>query len=338
MNEPPNHDEKEVKEIFHLREAGDHHNRDKIKIPVSSDNNIQISFFQFFKHSRFIQNEYLQNDIIDKITNRLQHYQSEFDIKKENISTFFKLLDDEQIEVSSDQYCDLCKLSEIFEVESLQELLDNYLENHSQNTDLMINLMIGQISSEKFAFFSRNQIAVHIEKCLRNSINKCIVNENFGKLPCSAIYRIFEKSDTQQISSDILYDFISKCIDERFLLFCFLNIRNLSDEKFNAMCLNYNDLKESNSMRYYDYLKIDFGYIKELKDDIQMKIHANKINEDEVRKQQIDNEKSQLQDQINKLTKENNEIKTQNQQINEEKRQLQDQINKLNKDKNQAAK
>ena len=46
-----------------------------------------------------------------------------------------------------------------------------------------------------------------------------------------------------------------------------------------------------------------------------------------MQKQQLDNEKSQLQLQISKSTKENNEI-------NEEKIQLQSQMNKLKEDKN----
>ena len=182
MSEQPNHDEKEGKEIFHLREADDQYLNDKINIPVSSNDNIKISFLQLFKYSRFIQHELPQNDISDKIASRLQQLQSLSNIKKENIFTFFKLLEDEQIEVSSDQYCDLCKLTEIFEIDSLQKLLDKYLENHSQNIDLMIKLMLDQIFSENFDFFSRNKFSERIEKCMNNNnIDKCIVNENFGK-------------------------------------------------------------------------------------------------------------------------------------------------------------
>ena len=353
MSEQQNQEE-EGKEIFHLLKADEHHDDDKIKISVSSDNNIKISFFKLFKYSKFIQHQYHQNDIVDKITNLLQHYQSTSNIKKENISTFFKLLNDEQIEVSSDQYCDLCKLSEIFEVDSLQKLLDNYLENHCQNVDLMINLIIDQISTENFDFFTRNQFSEHIENCLRNNINKCIANENFDKLPCSTIYRIFEKSDIQQISSDILYDFISKSLNERFLLFAFLNIRNLSDEKFNDMYLHSIDLKKFESINYYNYLNIDLGYIKELKDDIQKSKNQNDIlceknnqfqnelSQLKDQNEQMHNQikeleilKDQLQSQINKLTNENKEIKTQNEQLKEEKSELQIQTNKLNTENNE---
>lgn len=74
-----------------------------------------------------------------------------------------------------------------------------------------------------------------MEECLSSKIDECIANVNFWKLPISIIYRIIERSDKQQFPNNLLYDFISKNIEERNLLFLFLNIRKLTDEKFNSL-------------------------------------------------------------------------------------------------------
>ncbi|KAK8880828.1 hypothetical protein M9Y10_003522 [Tritrichomonas musculus] len=350
MNEEPN----QAKETFNLLEVNECDDNENIDFPISSDNNIKIPFLQLLKYSRIVQQEYPKNEIIDRLSSQLQHFQRTCNIKSENISTFFKLLKDEQIEVSSDQFCDLCTLSEIFKVDSLQKLLDRYLEKHSQNIDLIIHLLIDQISSENSELFIQNRFSANMEKYLNDNVDKCIEDENFGKLPASVINRIFEKSDIQKISSDMLYDFIVKCINERFVLFKFLDIRKLSDQNFNDMYLNYSKLNESNLIKYYDYLRIDLKYIKLLKDDVhKSKNQIEMLNEkntqyqkeqyqfkDQINQMQnhineLEMLKSQLQMQINKLTNENEKYKNINQQIKEEKKQLESQISKLENENNE---
>lgn len=171
-------------------------------------------------------------------------YSSSFHIRRDNIDIFFRILQNEKIEISNEQYCDLYRLSEHFGVDCLTSILKNYFKRHVKNIDFIINILYDQISTQTTDIITKSDISKEMEECLSSSVNECFLNQNFCKLPTSTIYRIVENIDNSQISSDLLYEFISKNIEERFALLLFLNLRNLSDEKFNGLHKLFESQKE----------------------------------------------------------------------------------------------
>lgn len=159
-----------------------------------------------------------------------------------------------------------------------------------------------------------------MEECLSSSVNECFLNQNFCKLPTSTIYRIVENIDNSQISSDLLYEFISKNIEERFALLLFLNLRNLSDEKFNGLHKLFESQKEMKTNNFTDYLPIDLDYIKYLRDDNKRKEELNiqLVNEMEDKNTKID----QLQSQVEEMKKKIEELQSHNQNLEEERNNL----------------
>lgn len=89
--------------------------------------------------------------------------------------------------------------------------------NSVNYSDADFQFLSGKVN-EKKAHFNLSMAMVSI-----------IWNENFGLLPISIVYRILSKSE--EIPNDLLFDFISKSIEERCTLFNFLIIQNLSDIK-----------------------------------------------------------------------------------------------------------
>ena len=134
--------------------------------------------------------------------------------------------------MSSCQYCDLCKLSEIFKCKSLIKFLDDYSKKNSDNIDFIINAILELNSTINDDALINNTFSVKLENYLRSNFKKCIQNQNFSRLPISLIYRIIEKLDPNLILYDDLYDFISKSISDRHTLFSFIDLKQLSDEKF----------------------------------------------------------------------------------------------------------
>ena len=131
-----------------------------------------------------------------------------------------------------------------------------------------------------------DDISSFIENCLTANIKKCFKNVKFNKLPISSLYRIVEKNG--QKNSDDLVDFIKKSIQERYILFNFLNTESLSDKKFDELYNDYINSKEKTTIHYYDSIHKDLIYIKKLN---EMKI-----------------KQKNLQDEIKSLKKENQDL------------------------------
>ena len=83
---------------------------------------------------------------------------------------------------------------------------------------------------------------------------------------------VFFSKSTEEISGDLLFDFISKSIESRFPLFSFLNYNSLSDEKFSELI----DLHGQNQ-HYFQYLPPNLMYWKSIKDE--NKVIKNQLDE-----------------------------------------------------------
>lgn len=320
MSFSENHSVRDDFAIINIQEVPEEEENNLIQIHLSSGT-AKISFHQFCKYSSLIQEE-LQNEAnIMKILKRIEVNLKKYDIKDENVNIFFNILKETKVEITSNEYFDLYKLAEIFKVNSIKKLLKNYAKKFSQNLYFILNLMLQHKSEEFDDLFPNDYISDELENFLITNVEKCFTIELFGQLPISSIYRIIEKSDFNNISSDKLYDFIAKSIEKRHFLFHFLNINKLSDEKFDDLYQNYLSLSDSNK-NYFDHLKNDLNFLKKLKEN-------NKNLKKEVK--QLKQMNNQLENQQNQIKIENRQLQTQLSRLQSNNQKLNDQVNELEK-------
>lgn len=98
-------------------------------------------------------------------------------------------------------------------------------------------------------------------------------NEKFNKLQIATLYRIFQRNNRP--ISDELLDFIQKSIQDRYILFTFLDTETLSDSNFDKL---YDDFVksqgETTNHYFYDPICKDLIYTKKLK---EMKTEQEKL-------------------------------------------------------------
>lgn len=248
-------------------ELDDDTNQVKIcfQTPTKSYN---ISLLQLLKFSGFIQKDLNVDDNINRMKAKITEMIESNYIKEENLEIFFDLLEEKKVKISQNNYLDLCKLSEMFEVEVLKKCLTRYSKNHSNDIDFILNILIeNEKQDENFEVYSKIENSINIEDFLIDNINECLQKKMFAQLQISTIDRIIKKSDKQQISNDLLYDFISESIETRFSLFSFLQIEKLSDVKFKALYNNFIQFEKNGNDHYFQYLPVELEYIKKLKDE-----------------------------------------------------------------------
>lgn len=276
-------------------EEGEEEVNDKITIHLSTIE-IQIYFHRFCKYSRLIQQNLGYGKSINEIISDTEQKLLTNHIQNSSAIKFFKLLNDEETEITKVDFIDLYKLSQIFKVKSLKTKLKNYAQNSAQNIDFMINLLLDQQMDENNNSLTNDLFSVDMEDYLSSHINQCLQSENFGLLLISTLYRIIEKSDRNQISMDTLFDFIVQSFDERLSLFSFLDVSLLSDEKFQNLC-------KLNSYRKIEFLPNNLDFLRELKEDNRyLRILIQHLNE----------EKSQLKSQLRNNENNNEQIYNQN--------------------------
>ena len=278
---------------------------------------INIDFHKFCKYSNLVQKEFLSQNMIMNIFQDCDKIQKEYNIKEENIKKFFELLQDEKGNISIDQYIDLVKLSDLFEVKSLQILLKKFARENFQNIDFIISMILdNRVESD--------ELMIEMEDILMNNITQCLKNEKFSQLEIPILYRIIEKSDHNQIPSDLLYRFIKRSIDNLHPLFYFVDIKYLSDENFNDLCENVSE-------KYLGNLQSNLKYMKKLKNDLNIlenkikkleeeKLIEKKIFEKEIIKSQENEFK--LKNELQLISNENKQLKETNHQISNENKQL----------------
>lgn len=228
--------------------------------------------------------------------------------------------------MSSCQYCDLCKLSEIFKCKSLIKFLDDYSKKNSDNIDFIINAILELNSTINDDALINNTFSVKLENYLRSNFKKCIQNQNFSRLPISLIYRIIEKLDPNLILYDDLYDFISKSISDRHTLFSFIDLKQLSDEKFDDLYKKYTTKKDFEVI-YYKFLQIDLEFINTMKEnEKKLKILSNEVQKEN---NKLSSSVKLLEKQIKSLKDKNDEITKENQELTTKVSQLQIQNKEL---------
>lgn len=190
------------------------------------------------------------------------------------------------------------------EINLKDKIINQQIENISKefkNEVFIFSIETGENIEEIFRFLIKRIIFKHKEIENSNVKKKHKKRRHkFQNLPVSTVYRILEKSDRNNIPSDLLFEYIAKSIEERFVLLCFIDVKSISDQKMNEMI----EL-EKRSPLYFQNMKCDLKYIRKIKDENKNnQAQINKLNEinDNLREQL--NQSIQCKNEIENLMKE----------------------------------
>lgn len=101
---------------------------DKVCIHLSSDV-IYINYYQLFKWSKLVREEYPKNEI-NRLSSYICQIQQKYNINQENIKSFFNSISNEQIQITIDKSFDYLKLSKLLSVEMVSRILQKFAQNH----------------------------------------------------------------------------------------------------------------------------------------------------------------------------------------------------------------
>lgn len=255
---------------------------------------IKVNYVNLLTYSKFVRNEY-QNLTETKLRlpKEFQTFQNKFNICDENSILFFSTFKNKNFYINNQNYWDLYKLSNFFQVKRLIILLNQYKDNHKFDIDLIISEMLKEIQNQANENYNIDELSFDLESILYKKVNECLKNERFELLPISIVYRILSKSE-EEISSDLLFDFISKSIEERYTLLTFLTIQNLNDSKYDELI----DLYDQNQI-YFQYLPSNVSYLKSIKNENKKLKNENEIIKSENKK--IKNENERIKDENEKI-------------------------------------
>lgn len=325
---------------FNLEESFNENQKEEdqayVQVLLSSEV-FKVPLFQVIKYSPKLTMDYSITNVNNIFSQKIKRCQETYQLQNQSIKKFIKLLQGENSEITNDDYCDLYRLSVEFKVEILQNILDEYSKQHSTDTDFIIISLLQYNSPNFNESFFNGQSPIQMEKILSQRICDCLSNNNFGKLQMPTIFKIIEKSDKQQINSNLLYDFISKSIEERCILFQFLDLKTLSDERFNEMYSKYSNSNDSNSKGYYSYVQNDITYMKELKESkvaVESKFQQIKDINDQfnAEKNKLSKINEELQEKVKQFEKVNEQLQNEKKQTNYKNENLQSSISKIEKD------
>lgn len=259
-------------------ESSDYHQLDNSKDYYDEDDHItfqfesnQISFYysNLSRYSKLIRDKYLLSDAQNSLPHDLQNFKGQQNINTENIILFFKLLQNELTinqNLTYKEYIDLYKISEFLQIKKLLFNLNHYFKNQTNAIDFQLQIILHETQINNDTENSHFKLNSQIEDLLSTKIIECLQNEKFSKIPVPFIFRIVEKSSKKQISSDLLYDFIKKDVKSFYVLFSFLDVEFLSDEKFFDLFESFTNPKGT-CRQYKDYLPCSLSCIMELKKD-----------------------------------------------------------------------
>lgn len=273
----------ELHNILEKDDDDDEDENEKIEIQLQSSV-IKVNYINLFTYSKLIRDEYQTLEKAKKnLSEKFQTFQNESKVTDDNSILFFSTFKNKNFLINNQTYCDLCKLSNFFQVKRLIKILDEFKDNHNFDPDFIINEILKQIqnNSDDAQLFNDSKFSFDMETNLYGKVNECLKNERFSLLPVSIVYRIISKS-TEEISSDLLFDFITKSIEKRCALLSFLNLSTLSDNKFGELI----DLYGQNQ-HFFQYLPPNLMLLKTIKDENkaiktqldEMKEKYNKLQE-----------------------------------------------------------
>lgn len=198
---------------------------------------IKLYYSQLTKYSKHIRDSYLFEDVINRFPQKIQKLEEEFQLLPESINYFFQLLLQnydipDQLSLTYINCIDLLKISKFLEVRKLSFKINEYINSHNIDVDFIIQMIQYELKIQKETDCSMIEINKNIEQVLTKKINECLSNEKFNELPIQIIFRIVSKSS---INSNKLYDIIMRSMSKYHVLFQFLDLQNLSEDRLDDL-------------------------------------------------------------------------------------------------------
>lgn len=300
---------------------------------------IGLYYTHLSKYSRLIRKEYLYSDIKTRLPQELHYLQEQFHIDTANIFYFFKLLQQNYVigeKLSFKQYTDLFKISEFLQAKKIIKKLTDYFDIQKVDIDFLIQIILNEIENSKDKENYQFQISKQMEEVLSEKVNECLQNSQFSQLPLHCLHRIVRECDMKKLSMDLLYDFIKADMSKFNILFSFMDLKKLSDDRIGDL---YECFSNNSNKPFFSYLKCNLDYIMELRESnrsIQSKLSQskdslqNEISELNGKISSLESEKSLVMKKLDKSEKEKRLIECENEQ-------LKIKMNKLEIEKNQLA-
>lgn len=322
-------------------------NDDFISFQLDS-NTINLYYSQFVKYSKHIRDAYLFSDIIEQIPQEISSIQQKFDIQADSILYFFHLLqqnlniDENNNEINYKQCVDLFKISNYFEVRKLTYQIKEYIRRRNVDVDFIVQMIQYQDDTINETIGISNEINKEIENILVNKIDECFMNDKFIELPISIIYRIVCQSCNKGLTSDNLYDFIKRSINKLYVLFEFLKLENLSENKFSELCEIYSNSDETTKL-HFNYLKCNLLFYQRINESKKKLENQNQGMQKKLAKVETENQEQkgkiaefesiigQLKKQLNDCLSENKQFRQQLSDMEKIKIQIEQEKNDLQK-------
>ncbi|KAK8836032.1 hypothetical protein M9Y10_040232, partial [Tritrichomonas musculus] len=307
---------------FDITDNGDFENDDLVKFQHNSKT-INFYYSQLTKYSKRIRDSYLFSDVINQLPQEIRNFQEEYQLLPESVDYFFQFLHkdyniEEDLTLTYIQCIDLLKISKFLEIRKLSFNLNQYIKSHNIDVDFVIQMIEYEYKTQEGANRQDIGISDEVEILLIDRINECFANERFRRLPIQIIYRVIKQCPPDSMDSDKLFDIIVSSLSEFCVLFTFLDLRKLSEDRLEELCRMHSKSNE-NTQHCYDYLKCNLSLINEINDRKKNleQMNAEQQNklidlENLLQKQISDSEKvnSQLQSKLDDSEKVNSQLQS----------------------------
>lgn len=103
---------------------------------------IKIPYLNLMQHSRIVQDEIKQIDIFERLSSSLKSIQTKSKIDDNIIITFFRLLNNEEVELKPDEITNLLKLTDLFKIDALSRIIQNFIRKNAKDVEFVLSLKI----------------------------------------------------------------------------------------------------------------------------------------------------------------------------------------------------
>ena len=294
---------------FDITNNDDFENDDLIKFQHDSKT-INLYYSQLTKYSKLIREDYTFSKVNNLLSQEICNIQKDYHLLPESVDFFFQLLQQnynitEDLILTYIQCIDLLTISKILQVRKLSYNINHYIKSRNIDIDFVFQMIEYDAKIQKETDKHDIEISSEVENLLISKINECFSNEKFKELPIQIIHRVLEGCSRDSINSNKLFDIISNSLSKFYVLFPFLDLQKLSDDRLEELCEMYSRSNE-NTQHYYNFLKCNLNLINEIHN---RKKSLEKMNVDQQNK--LSDLENMLQKQLNESEKVNSQLQGQ---------------------------
>lgn len=236
-------------------------------------------------------------------------------ISENSINKFFSFLKNPRNIDPSENLVDFFYLSKYFRSSEFS----SFLKDHLADDNVLIHNLISP-TSDLCELSQNSEYLAEVDSIASkpDRFNRLLTNHLFSSLDTAIVYRLLQKielnNQISEVEHDKLYDFINKNLDDKFILFEFLDISALSNDKYHQF-LNEIQNCDSDQAKRYNMLRFP----------TQLILNSQKYqNENEQFKQSIQNLVDELQRNNDDLKNKIRSLEVDNLKLTEEISSLQE--------------